>query len=123
MDIAQVGDYLRDKLKEAGPATTSVYTGTLPGLDKSGIALQAYESTISRRHFGNFRTLYYPAVRVLIRGLNYPEASEMCNMVVSVLDGYHDTELTVTLLGTPLYLGQTEQQLHEFQELFQVILL
>lgn len=117
--LSTLGEFLREQLTTV--ATT--YVGSLPTLDAEGIAVRLYSGSPPRTFFGTQKSLFYANVQINLRSYSYPKAAGWCDEVKGALHQFRSSSvLGAQLVGSTLYLGQTIEKLHEFQQVYQIIL-
>lgn len=119
--LSTLGEYLRDMLVDAG--LSNVYVGAIPALDVEGVGIQIYSGTTPSQFIGTTTTLFYVNVQIHFRGYSYPVVSSWCDTVKALLHRFRrDNILGSQLFGSTMYMGQTLEKLHEFQQTYQIIL-
>ena len=100
-----------------------VYIGEAPSLADECIAVRMLEGSPNANYFGKQPSLYQPFYQTYIRSKSYESGADAAQTIKDVLDGYSKGGLkSVQLVGSVLYLGRSEQKMHEFQLTFTAIL-
>ena len=102
------------------PSTFKKVIGDLPGTHDNSVAIILFNGVGNDEYFG-FQTVYRPIVKIVVRNRSYEEAQQWVNQIKQALHKHKDDYfLSIFLQGYPLYLGKSEQKLHEFQIVFNI---
>ena len=103
------------------PSTLPCTIGDLPGVKRDNICILLYDGDPNVEYFGK-STLYEPIVKIVVRNGSYEQGSQWVDQVKEALHRRTDTNLLgVTMIGSPMYLGRSDQKLHEFQVTFRIL--
>lgn len=121
MKLSNVPEHLRKLiLKKVKPP---VFIGDMPSLTDEGISVKMLEGSPNSKYFGEVPDLYEPIYQIFIRTKDYGVGATSAQVIKDTLDEYSDRSLkSLTLVGSILYLGRSEQKMHEFQLTFTAIL-
>lgn len=114
---------LEDKILGLLPSTLPAVIGDLPGTTQDSICIMLYDGNANTEYFGPAAdsTVYQPVVKIVVRSADYEKASNWVRMVKEALHRHVDDYfMSILLVGSPMYLGKSEQKLHEFQETFKI---
>lgn len=121
MKISDVPKYLHKLIfKKVKP---TVFIGDVPSLADEGISIKMLDGNPNSKYFGESPDLYEPMYQIFIRTKDYEAGATSAQTIKDTLDEYSDRSLkSLTLVGSILYLGRSEQKMHEFQLTFTAIL-
>lgn len=115
-----VAEKIYDLLPQAWP----LVIGDLPSTADTVVGIVEYDGATSTEYFGaTSQSVFNPIVKIVIRHTSYSEGQAWAEEVKNVLHRYHDEDkgiLSILMAGTPMYLGRSEQKLHEFQVTFNI---
>lgn len=114
-----IAEYIKSLLPSEWPITI----GDLPSPNVEAIGIVEFDGSYSVEHFGpqSGCSIMKPLVKLVFRGQSYETLASQVETAKQTLHRYHDdTLLSVMLVGSPMYLGRSEQKYHEFQETFQI---
>lgn len=100
-----------------------VTIGDLPGTSENAICLTEYSGYTNTEYFGmkNDSTTYQPLIKFVVRNFSYETASTYVSEIKECLHKYVEKGVMyILLVGSPIYLGKSNQKLHEFQVTFKV---
>lgn len=97
--------------------------GELPSSPNNVVAIIEYDSDYNITYFGkDVSNTQYPIVKVVCRNDSYPTGSKYIETAYTLLNKYTDNiSLNLVAVGSPIYLGKGEAELHEFQVTFKSI--
>lgn len=112
--------FLEQRIYNLLPSDLPKVIGELPGTREDAVAIVLFNGSGNDEYFG-FQTVYRPIVKIIVRNRNYEFAKQQVETVKSTLHKHSDDYfLSILLQGYPLYLGKSEQKLHEFQLTFNI---
>ncbi len=121
MKLSVIPEYIRKLILRR--VRLAVFVGDVPSLAEEGIAVKMLEGNPNSIYFGEIPNMYEPMYQILIRVRDYTVGATSAQAVKDILDGYTDKNLqALTLVGSILYLGRSEQKMHEFQLTFTAII-
>lgn len=121
MKLSVIPEYIRKLILRK--VKLAVFVGDVPSLAEEGIAVKMLEGNPNSMYFGEIPNMYEPMYQILIRARDYTVGAISAQAIKDVLDGYTDKNLqALTLVGSILYLGRSEQKMHEFQLTFTAII-
>lgn len=121
MKLSVIPEYIRKLILRR--VRLAVFVGDVPSLAEEGIAVKMLEGNPNSVYFGEIPNMYEPMYQILIRVGDYTVGAASAQAVKDILDGYTDKNLqALTLVGSILYLGRSEQKMHEFQLTFTAII-
>lgn len=98
------------------------FVGEMPSLSDEGVAVMVYSGNFNTQYLGMKSTLFRPVLKFVIRTCSYPKGSEWSQLIKDTFHEFSSDEIMeMNLVGTPIYLGRTEEKLHEFQVTFQTV--
>lgn len=107
-----ISDLLPDNYKKV--------IGDLPGTHYNSVSIVLFDGAGTSEYFG-FQTIYRPVVKIIVRNSDYAVAQRQVDAIKKTLHKHQDDYfLSILLQGYPLYLGKSEQKLHEFQIVFNI---
>lgn len=113
-----------EKIHDLLPQDWPLVIGDLPSTNDVVVGIMEYDGAASTEYFGaTNNSLFNPIVKVVIRHTSYPEGQAWADEVKDLLHRFHNKDigiLGILMVGTPMYLGQNEQKLHEFQVTFNI---
>jgi hypothetical protein len=114
---------IEDKILGLLPGNLASFAiiGDLPGTKQNIIGIVLYDGNINTEYFGTRTdsTVYRPVIKVVVRHSSYETGKSWVTQVKDALHRYHDDEiLSILLVGSPMYLGKSEEKLHTFQVTF-----
>lgn len=102
------------------PNTFKKVIGDLPGTYYNSVSIVLFDGAGNDEYFGS-NTVYRPVVKIIVRNESYAVAQQWVADIKQALDKHQDDYfLSIFLQGFPLYLGKSEQKLHEFQIVFNI---
>ena len=116
-------DYIYDILKAGVGATWPLTIGVLPATRDISVCITEYDGVGSTEYFGATpgSSVLAPIIKCIVRHSSYETGQGWTDAIKSALHRYHDENLmSVLLIGAPMYLGLSEEKLHEFQVTFQI---
>ena len=94
--------------------------GDLPGTHDNSVAIVLFDGAGTSEYFG-FQTIYRPVIKIIVRNKSYEVAQQWVHQIKQTLHKHRDEYfISILLQGYPLYLGKSEQKLHEFQIVFNI---
>lgn len=94
--------------------------GDLPGTQEDVVAIVLFNGSGNDEYFG-FTTVYRPIIKIIVRNRSYEVAQQWVKTIKDTLHRHQDDYfLSILMQGYPLYLGKSEQKLHEFQITFNI---
>lgn len=116
-------DYIYDILKAGVGATWPMTIGALPAARSIAVCITEYDGAGSTEYFGapSGNSVLAPIIKCVVRHSSYETGQAWTDEIKGALHRYHDANLmSVLLIGAPMYLGLSEEKLHEFQVTFQI---
>ena len=116
-------DYIYDILKAGVGATWPMTVGVLPATRSTAVCITEYDGVGSTEYFGATpgSSVLAPIIKCVVRHSSYETGQTWTEDIKDALHRYHDENLmSVLLIGAPMYLGRSEEKLHEFQVTFQI---
>ena len=114
---------LEDKVLGLLPSTIPAIIGDLPGTTQDIVCIMLYDGNYNTEYFGkvNDSTIYQPVVKIVVRSADYQKGSQWVKQIKDALHRHTDQYfLSILLVGSAMYLGKSDQKLHEFQETFKI---
>lgn len=116
---------IAEQVKALLPNTWPLTVGDLPSPNVEAVCLIEFDGYFNTQYFGlKFGTLVtQPLVKVVGRSREYSTGEYWMDEAKRLLNRYYSDEgdiLSITMVGTPTYLGRNSQKFHEFQVTFQV---
>lgn len=103
-------------------SVTPKFVGEMPSLSDEGVAVMLFDGGINTQYLGMKDTLFRPVLKFVIRIANYPKGAEWMQIIKDTFHEFSSDEISqMDIVGSPMYLGRTEEKLHEFQITFQTI--
>lgn len=115
---------LEDKILGLLPSTLPATIGDLPGLSRNAVGIVVYDGIGNLEYFRSdaSSTLYQPVVKIVIRNSSYEQGAQWVQQVREALHRHSDNDfLSILMVGSPMYLGKSDQKLHEFQITFRIL--
>lgn len=121
-----------EKIHELLPQEWPLVIGDLPATAEDVVGIIEYDGATSTEYFGASdrfayspiaKSLFNPIVKIVIRHSSYSTGQSWADEVKNTLHRLHDEYsgiLSCLMVGTPMYLGRSEQKLHEFQVTFNI---
>lgn len=113
-----------EKIYNLLPQEWPLVIGDLPSAENTVVGIAEYDGATSTEYFGSTsKSLFKPIVKIVIRHESYSKGQAWAEEVKNVLHRYHDESIGIQsclMVGVPMYLGRTEQKLHEFQVTFNI---
>lgn len=98
------------------------FVGEMPSLSDEGVAVMLFDGGINTQFFGMRDTLFRPVLKFVIRCADYKKGAAWMQSIKDTFHQFKSDEIVeMTVVGSPMYLGKTEEKLHEFQVTFQTI--
>lgn len=98
------------------------FVGEMPSLSAEGVAVMLFDGGINTQFFGMKDTLFRPVLKFVIRTSDYEKGAEWMQTIKDTFHEFTSEEISqMDIVGSPMYLGRTEEKLHEFQVTFQTI--
>lgn len=111
-----------DKIYDLLPEELPKNVGDLPATKDDAVAIIEYDGAISTEYFGTVRetaSVFHPIVKIVARSSSYTQGRDWMELIKQCLHRYHDGYfMSIMLVGNPIYLGRSEEKLHEFQVTF-----
>lgn len=121
MKLSKVPEALKKAL--SNKVKQPVYIGEAPSLADECIAVRMLDGNPNATYFGMKSSLYQPLYQFYIRTKDYESGAISAQTIKDLLDGFSKGGLkSLNLVGSILYLGRSEQKMHEFQLTFSAIL-
>ena len=117
---------IADNIKALLPADWPLTVGDLPSPNVEAVCIIEFDGYYNTQYFGRGpgTLIGQPLVKIVGRTASYQtgefwmeEAKRRLNRYIGEDD---DEILSITMVGTPSYLGRNSQKFHEFQVTFQV---
>lgn len=113
-----------EKIYDLLPQEWPLVMGDLPSAKDVVVGIVEYEGATSTEYFGTVHaSVFNPIVKIVIRHSSYSTGQAWSEEVKNTLHRYHNEDmgiLSILMAGTPMYLGRSEQKLHEFQITFNI---
>lgn len=94
--------------------------GDLPATQEDAVAIILFDGPGNSEYFSS-TTIYHSTVKIIVRNKSYEVAQNQIELIKSTLNRHTDDFfLSILLRGYPLYLGRSDQKLHEFQIVFNI---
>ena len=108
------------RIKELLPSSIPIVIGDLPGGTFDSTAIQLYDGA-ANEHYFRHGTVFRPVIKIVVRHHSYEQAQQWIELIKTTLNEHSDDYfLSILLSGYPMYLGKSEQKLHEFQIVFNI---
>lgn len=115
---------IADDVKALLPSTWPVTVGDLPSPNVESVCIIEFDGYYNTQYFGRGpgSMIGHPLIKIVGRSKSYTQGEAWMDEAKALLNRYQsDGEiLSITLVGTPTYLGRNSQKFHEFQITFQV---
>ena len=118
---------IADNVRALLPADWPVTVGDLPSPNVEAVCLIEFDGYYNTQYFGMGpgTMIGHPLVKVIGRSASYQQGEYWMDESKRILNRYHsnndeDEIISITMVGTPTYLGRNTQKFHEFQITFQV---
>ena len=114
-----IADYIYNLLPENLP----LVVGELPASNDEVVGIIEFDGYQNTEFFGGKTdsSLYNPLIKIVVRNKTYSGGQQWIDIVKETLHRYHDdTLLSVLMVGNPMYLGRSPEDLHEFQVTFTI---
>lgn len=103
-------------------SVTPKFVGEMPSLSEEGVAVMLFDGQVNTQFFGMKDTLFRPVLKFVIRTSKYKKGAEWSQEIKDTFNRFSSDEVTeMSIVGSPMYLGRTEEKLHEFQLTFQTV--
>lgn len=113
-----------EKIYDLLPQTWPLVIGDLPSTKDVVVGIMEYDGATSTEYFGEVnKSMFNPIVKIVIRHSSYLEGQSWAEEVKNTLHRYHNKDIGIyscIMIGNPVYLGRSEQKLHEFQITFNI---
>ena len=116
-------EHIYDILHGGVGASWPLTIGDLPATHDIAVCITEYDGATGTEYFGNTpgNSIFAPIIKCVVRHSSYKTGQAWSDAIAGALHRYHDnTLLSVLLIGAPMYLGRSEEKLHEFQITFQI---
>ena len=116
---------IADKIKALLPSEWPLTIGDLPSPNTEAVAIIEFDGYYNTQYFGRGpgSMIGNPLIKIVGRSASYKTGEAWMDQSKQILNRYSSEEdeiLSITLVGTPTYLGRNSQKFHEFQVTFQV---
>lgn len=117
-----VAKFIKELLPQSWPLTI----GDLPSSNVESVCLIEFDGYYNTQYFGMGpgTMIGHPLVKVVCRSKSYATGELWMDESKRILNRYRGEDdeeiLSITMVGTPTYLGRNSQKFHEFQVTFQV---
>lgn len=117
---------IADNVKALLPSDWPLNIGDLPSPNVEAVCIIEFDGYYNTQYFGRGpgTMIGQPLVKIIGRSASYETGEfwmEECKRRLNRYIGEDDDEiLSITMVGTPSYLGRNNQKFHEFQVTFQV---
>ena len=116
---------IASQVKQLLPSEWPLTIGDLPSPNVEAVCLIEFDGYFNTQYFGmKFGTLVtQPLIKIVGRSQSYETGEHWMDECKRLLNRYHSDEgeiMSITMVGTPTYLGRNSQKFHEFQITFQV---
>lgn len=105
-------------------ASVPATIGDLPSTSHDAVGIELFDGDFNTEYFGGRlgSTIYQPVVKIVVRNKSYEQGKQYIDVIKNALHRYTNgvNILSILLVGSPLYLGRSDQKLHEFQITFSV---
>ena len=112
-----IAEYIKGLLPKEWPTVI----GDLPASATEIIGVIEYDGATSTEFFGMQvnSSIFKPIVKIVFRSRTYQKGRSWADETKQLLHRYHDEKILSSLaVGSPSYLGRTQEKLHEFQVTF-----
>lgn len=113
-----------EKIYDLLPQEWPLVIGDLPSAKDVAVGIIEYDGATSTEYFGEInKSMFNPIVKIVVRHTSYLEGRRWADEVRNLLHRYHNEDIGIyscLLVGAPIYLGRSEQKLHEFQIIFNI---
>lgn len=106
------------------PSTLPCNIGDLPGVKRNNICIMLFDGNPNTEYFQSTGadTVYEPLIKIVVRNSSYEQGKQWVDQVKEALHRQTAANLLgATLVGSPMYLGRSDQKLHEFQITFRIL--
>ena len=114
---------IEDRILGLLPSSLPATIGDLPGTSQNAVCIMLYNGNPNTEYFGSSdsSTVYQPIVKIVVRNQSYEQAASWIKLIKEALHRHVDDYfMSILLVGSPLYLGKSDQKLHEFQIVFRI---
>lgn len=119
---------IADNVRALLPSDWPVTIGDLPSPNVEAVCIIEFDGYYNTQYFGRGpgTMIGHPLVKIIGRSASYQQGEFWMDEAKRRLNRYcsedEDDEeiLSITMVGTPTYLGRNNQKFHEFQVTFQV---
>ena len=117
---------IADNVKALLPNDWPLTVGDLPSPNVEAVCLIEFDGYYNTQYFGRGpgTMIGHPLVKIVGRSASYTQGEFWMDESKRILNRYQGGEddeiLSITMVGTPTYLGRNLQKFHEFQVTFQV---
>ena len=118
---------IADDVKALLPSEWPITIGDLPSPNVEAVCLIEFDGYYNTQYFGRGpgTMIGHPLVKVVGRSASYQTGEYWMDEAKRLLNRYSNVSgegsiLSITMVGTPTYLGRNNQKFHEFQVTFQV---
>ena len=117
---------IAEEVKKLLPRDWPLNIGDLPSPNVEAVCIIEFDGYFNTQYFGRGpgTMIGNPLVKIVGRSASYKTGEDWmdeCKRRLNRFIGEDDDEiLSITMVGTPSYLGRNSQKFHEFQVTFQV---
>lgn len=116
---------IADNVKALLPSSWPTTIGDLPSPNVESVCIIEFDGYYNTQYFGRGpgTMIGHPLVKIVGRSASYQQGEFWMDEAKRLLNRYQSDSgeiLSITLVGTPTYLGRNSQKFHEFQITFQV---
>ena len=118
---------IADDVKALLPEDWPLNIGDLPSPNVEAVCLIEFDGYYNTQYFGRgYGTMIgHPLVKIVGRSSSYETGEYWMDESKRLLNRYYNDSgegeiLSITMVGTPTYLGRNNQKFHEFQITFQI---
>lgn len=114
---------IEDKIQGLLPVDMPSTIGDLPSTRANGVSIVMYDGNYNTEYFGGRTrsTVFQPVAQLIVRHESYEAAKAWVDAIQDALHRHTDDYfLSILLAGSPMYLGRSDQKLHEFRITFNI---
>ena len=117
---------IAENVKALLPSDWPITIGDLPSPNVEAVGIIEFDGYYNTQYFGRGpgTMIGHPLVKIVGRSASYQTGEHWMDEAKRLLNRYRGEDdeeiLSITMVGTPTYLGRNPQKFHEFQVTFQV---
>lgn len=112
---------IAERLYDLLPSEWPKVIGDLPSTREEVVGVIEYDGATSTEYFGpqTGSSILNPIVKIVFRTKEYEIGRQWADVSKNILHRYHDDFImSILMVNNPIYIGRTEEKLHEFQVIF-----